>query len=134
MRMPVAAQRASIPVFLCAGGILTVVMGSRPWGLEAWVAEQGCSATTRRLRQVAPHQKRVQMFPAGLLVITFAAADDAESGPFIQPSRRLIVFFHFQKDGADAAAGKVAEMGQEQVARQAAPALIGIDRDRENFG
>src|SRR5882757_7594810 len=95
MRMPVAAQRASMPVFLCAGGIFTVVMGSKPCVLEIRLAEQGCSAIARMLRQVSPHQKRVQMFPAGLLVIAFAAADHAESGPFIEPPRRLIVFFHF---------------------------------------
>jgi hypothetical protein len=30
--------------------------------------------------KVAPHQKRIQLFPAGLLVIPLAAADDTEPG------------------------------------------------------
>jgi hypothetical protein len=51
-----------------------------------------CSATARKLRQVATHQKRVQLFPAGLLVIAFAPAGDTKSGPLVQPARRLIIF------------------------------------------
>ncbi len=40
-----------------------------------------CSATARGLRQVATHQKRVQLFPAGLLVIAFAPADNTQIRP-----------------------------------------------------
>ena len=72
--------------------------------------------------------------PPGCLIIAFAAPDDAKSGPFIEPPRRLIVFLDFEEDGAHAAAGEMAEMGQQQVARQAAAAMAGIDRDRQYFG
>src|SRR5260370_19740159 len=95
---------------------------------------QGCFATARILRQVAPHQKRIQLLPAGLLVIALAAANDAKSGPFIQPSRRLVIFLDLQKYLAHAAAGEMAEMRQQQLARQATAALGGIDRDRQYFG
>src|ERR1700759_3778962 len=71
MRMPVAAQRASIPVALSAEVDFRAVMG--PGSLQ-----QACSATGRKLRQVAAHQKRVQLSPAGLLVIAFAPAGDTK--------------------------------------------------------
>ena len=72
--------------------------------------------------------------PLGLPVIAFAAADDGKSGPFVQPPRRLIIFLDLEEYGADAAAGEMAEMGQQQVAGQAAAAMAGRDRDRKDFG
>src|SRR6476469_4334967 len=99
MRMPVAAQRASMPVFLCAGGDFSTGMVSGPSD-----AGRGTFATARILRQVAPHQKRIQLFAARLLIIAFPAADDLKSGPFIQPPRRLIIFFDFEEHLAHAAA------------------------------
>src|SRR6202035_2030396 len=98
MRMPVAAQRASIPVALSAGVDFSAVMGF------AWNNER-CCATARALRQVAAHQKRVQLFPARLPVIAFAAPGDAKSGPLVKPPRRLIIFLDLEKHGAHAAAG-----------------------------
>src|ERR1700674_4107354 len=126
MRMPVAAQRASMPVFLSAEGDFSAVLISKSWRPPVG-AEQGCSATARILRQVAPHQKRIQLFAAGLLVIALAAPDDAKSGPFIQPSRRLAIFLDLEEDPAHAAAGEMAEMRQQQMARQATAALARID-------
>src|SRR5215203_358528 len=100
----------------------------RPW--KRWRR----FATQYSLRQVAPHQKRIQLFPAaGLFVIPLAAADDVEAGPFIEPSRRRVIFLDLEKNGADAAAGEMAEMGQQQVVRQAAAAVSRIDRDRQYF-
>src|SRR4029078_6803979 len=92
MRMPVAAQRASIPVFLCAGGDFSTGM-DEPWVSGLGEQSRACSAIGRILRQVGPNQKCIQLLPAGLPIIALAAANDAESGPFIQPVRRLIGFF-----------------------------------------
>src|ERR1700730_15358388 len=99
MRIPVAAQRASIPVALSAGVDFSAVMGF------AWNNER-CCATARALRQVAAHQKRVQLFPARLPVIAFAAPGDAKSGPLIEPARRLNVFLDLEEHGAHSAAGE----------------------------
>src|SRR6202049_2557770 len=125
MRMPAAAQRDSIPVALSAGVDFSAVMG------VAWNNER-CCATARALRQVAAHQKRVQLFPARLPVIAFAAPGDAKSGPLVKPPRRLIIFLDLEKHGAHAAAGEMAEMGQQQVAGQAAPAMARPDGDRQD--
>ena len=76
-----------MPVALSAG--VGFQCGHDRRALEATGA---CLPPSRILRQVAPHQKRVQLFPAGLLVIAFAAADDGKSGPFIEPPRRLSCF------------------------------------------
>src|ERR1700694_4109403 len=111
MRMPVAAQRASMPEALSPDDGFSAVM---IWALK----ERSCCATGRILRQVAAHQKRVQPLPAGLLVIAFAASGHAESGPFVQPSRRLIVFLDFEENPAHAAAGEMTHMRQQQIARQ----------------
>src|SRR5690349_105168 len=112
--MPVAAQRASMPVFLCADGDFNAGMVSRPSD-----AGRGSFATACILRQVTPHQKCVQLLAAGLLIIAFPAANDLKSGPFIQAPRRLIIFFDFKEHLAYAAAGEMAEMCQQKVARQA---------------
>src|SRR5712671_5709410 len=120
MRMPVAAQRASMPVALSAGVDFSAVM------FFAW-SDRTCCATARALRQVAAHQNGVQLFPVRLPVIAFAAPGDGKSGPVVEPPRRLIIFLDLEKYGAHAAAGEMAEMGQQQVAGQAAPAITGID-------
>src|SRR3954470_5657664 len=125
MRMPVAAQRASMPVFLCAGGDFSAGMVSGPSD-----AGRGSFATARILRQVTPHQKCVQLLAAGLLIITFPAADDLKSGPFIQAPRRLVIFFDLKKYLAYAAAREMAEMCQQQGAGQATAALGRIDGNR----
>src|ERR1700692_1042533 len=52
---------------------------------------KACSATARGLRPVAAHQKRVQLFPAGLLVIALAPAGDTKSGAFAHTPRRLLI-------------------------------------------
>src|ERR1700738_3781448 len=126
MRMPVAAQRASIPVALRRGVDFSAVMGF------AWDSEC-CCATARALRQVAPHQKRVQLFPARLPVIAFAAPDDGKSGPVVKPPRRLIIFLDLEEYSTHAAAREMAEMGQQQVAGQAAPAMARRHGDRQDF-
>src|SRR5437867_3534699 len=126
MRMPVAAQRASMPVFLCAGGDFSAGMVLGPSD-----AGRGSFATARTLRQVTPHQKCIQLLPAGLLIIAFPPADDLKSGPFIQAPRRLIIFFDLEGHLAYAAAREMTEMCQQQVARQATAALDRIDGDRQ---
>src|SRR2546429_107838 len=112
MRMPVAAQRASMPVFLCADGDFSTGMVSRPSN-----AGRGSFATARTLRQVTPHQKGIQLLPAGLLIIAFPPADDLKSGPFIQAPRRLIIFFDLEEHLAHAAA----RVGRFDRSRAAAP-------------
>ena len=52
------------------------------------------------------------MFPAGLLVIALSAPDHGESGPFIELSRRLIIFLDLEEHGPHAAAREMAEMRQ----------------------
>src|SRR3954452_21112067 len=106
MRIPVAAQRASIPVALIAGTVFKCVCPFSSSGNRL-------SATGRALRQVAAHQNRVQLFAAGLPVITFAASDNPKSGAGIKPSGWLIVFLHLQEHGAYAAPGEVPEMCQQ---------------------
>src|SRR5882672_4752570 len=90
MRIPVAAQRASMPVALSAGGDFSAVMGCSP---SAWTP----FAIARRLRQVAAHQKRVQLFPARLPVIAFAAPGNGKSGAVVEPPRRLIIFLDLEE-------------------------------------
>src|SRR5947209_19566371 len=70
MRMPVAAQRASMPDALDAEEGLSPVMCCLPDG----------RLLPSMLRQVTSHQKRVQLFPVGLLIVAFAASDHHESG------------------------------------------------------
>src|ERR1700754_474185 len=103
MRMPVAAQRASMPVALGTEDFNAVMIAAL--GDERWMF-----ATIGILRQVSPHQKRVQLFPAGLLVVALAMANDTESGPFVKPSRRRVVLFHFEKNAAHAKSGEMTEM------------------------
>jgi hypothetical protein len=47
---------------------------------------------------------------------------------------RLVIFFHFQKYRPDAAAGKVAEMRQQEFAGKAAAAMTWGDRNRKDLG
>src|ERR1700733_12911973 len=90
MRMPVAAQRASIPVALSVGEDFRAVM------VQGLLCDEACSAIVSRLRQVAAHQQGVQLFPARLPVIAFAAADHTKSSAFIEPSRRLVIFLDLE--------------------------------------
>ena len=119
-----AAQRASMPVFLCADGDFSAGMVSGPSD-----AGRGSFATQRILRQVTPHQKRIQLLSAGLLIIALPAANDLKSGPFIKTPRRLIIFFDLEEHLVYAAAREMTEMCQQQVARQAAATLGRIDGD-----
>src|SRR5882757_4285875 len=112
MRMPVAAQRASIPVALSVGVDFRAVISGQSWFLH-WATL--LSATARGLRQVAAHQQRAQLLAIGLLVIALAAAGDTKSGPFIKPPGRLIIFLNFEEYGSHAAAGEMAKMRQQQV-------------------
>src|SRR4029077_11545156 len=123
MRMPVAAQRASMPVALVAGEDLSTVIGCLP----------GWLIVISMLRQVPSHQKCVQLFPVRLLIVAFAVADHHESGAIVEPPRRLVIFLNLQKYGADAAAGEMAEMGQKQRVREAAAAIGRIDGNGEDF-
>src|SRR4051812_21516896 len=125
MRMPVAAQRASMPVVFSAGMDFSAVMVP---GLNVI-----CCATARDLRQVAAHQNGVQMFAARLLVIAFAVAGDAKSGALVEPARRSIVFLDLEEYGAHATACEMAEMCQQQFAGQPAAAMFCIHRNRKNF-
>src|SRR6185295_2043759 len=127
MRMPVAAQRASMPVALSAGVDFKAVMDSN-------LGYADCSATARGSRQVAPHQDGVQLFTARLFIIAFAASCHGKSGPIVKPPRRLIVFLDFEEHGAHAAAREMPQMRQQKVARQAAAAMFCVDGDRQDFG
>src|SRR6266481_1017175 len=124
MRMPVAAQRASIPVAFTAGVDFRAVIGSLPNTLFA---------TRRSLRQIAAHQKRIQLFPARLAIVAFAAPNDAKSGPFVEAACRLVVLLDLEEDGAYAAACQVPEMGQEQVTGKSPAAIGGVNRDRQHL-
>src|SRR5438128_299451 len=66
-------------------------------------------------------------------VILFPASDRRKSRTLIEANSRPVVLFHFEKHAANAASGEMTEMVREQVARIAASALRGCDRDRENF-
>src|SRR4051794_30245473 len=126
IRMPVAAQRASIPEELSAGVVFKEVIISR--------LTDALSATRRSLRQVPPHQKRIQLFPSGLNVIALPAAHGRKSGAFIESAGRLIVFLDFEKHGPDSTACQMPEMGQQQITRKASAALIWVKSDRQNLG
>src|SRR5262249_27997526 len=122
--IPVAAQRASMPEVFCADGDFNVVM---------ICLGEAIFASLSILRQVAAHQKRIQLFPTTLLVVTLATADDRKSGAFVKTSRRLIVLLDLEKDRAHATACEMAEMGEQEIARQAAAAIAVVDRDREDL-
>ncbi len=83
-----------------------------------------CFATSRSLRQVSLHHHGVQLFAAGVLVVPFAAPDDAESGAFIQGAGRAVAFLDFEKHGFQAMPRKMPEMGAQQIARKPAPAVL----------
>src|SRR5580698_8893887 len=161
MRMPVAAQRVSIVVPLGAEVVFSAVMMfaleqrtfrrngcslARKSCVLLWFGAAGqtggrfrrsrseCFATLPTLRQVAAHQQGVQMFPVRLLIITFATAGDAKSGPFVQPSRGLIMFLDLEKHRANAMARQISEMSQQQIAGQAAAAMACRHRHRKYFG
>src|SRR3954462_12363132 len=85
------------------------------------------------LRQVTSHQKCVQLLPVRLLIVAFAASDHHESGPVVEPPRRLVILLDFKKYDAHAAPCEMAEMGHQQHAGQAAAAMGLVDRDREDF-
>src|SRR5260370_32992591 len=127
MRMPVAAQRASMPVAFSAGVDFSAVMGF------AW-SNEPCCATAGGLRQVAAHYKRIQLYPVCLPVIAFAASGDTKSGPFVKPPRRLIIFLDLEEHGPHAAARELAEMRQEQVAGEPASPMPGGNADRGDLG
>src|SRR5665213_3940698 len=127
MRMPVAAQRASMPVALSVGEDFRAVMVLRS-------DNEACSATVRALRQVAAHQQGVQLFRAGLPVIAFATSGDPKSAPLVKPPRRLIVFLDLEEDGAHAASRQMTKMGQQEFAGQAATAMALRHRDRKYLG
>src|SRR5947209_13629675 len=69
MRMPVAAQRASIPADFIAGDDFNAVMVSA-FGREA------SFATAHASGQVAAHHQRIQFDAVRLLVIAIPATDD----------------------------------------------------------
>src|ERR1700688_2284517 len=98
------------------------------------VALRASCATARASRQVAAHHQGVQLLPVRLPVVAFAAPDNGKSGPLVEPPRRLIVFLDLEEYTAHAAAGEVAEMGQEQVAGETAAAVARGECDREYFG
>src|SRR6478672_11033900 len=125
MRIPVAAQRASMPVALSAGVDFSAVI---------WLAfNEACCATAGASRQVAAHQNCVQLFPVRLPVIAFAAPGDGKSGPLVQLPCRLIIFLDLEEYGTNPVAGEMAKMRQQQITRQATAAMAGINRDREYF-
>ena len=86
-------------------------------------------ATSAILRQVAAHQKCIQLFPAGLLIVALAASDDGKAASFIKPPRRCVIFLNFKKYAAHASPCKMAEMGQQQISGQAAAAFVRVDAD-----
>src|ERR1700759_1762601 len=129
MRMPVAAQRASMPVAFGAGGDFRAGIGF----LGAF-ALGGRFATSHILRQVAAHQKCIQLFPIGPAIIAFAASDDGKSGPFIESPCRRVVFLDLKKDSAHAATGEMTKMGDEEIAGEPAAAPGLVDGNRQYLG
>src|SRR5712672_4774457 len=106
MRIPVAAQRASMPVALSAGVDFSAVI---------WLAfNEACCATAGASRQVAAHQNRVQLFPTRLPVIAFAAPGNGKSGPLVKPPLRLVIFLDLEEHGTHATAGEMAKVRQQQ--------------------
>src|ERR1043166_8133473 len=73
------------------------------------------------------------MFAPRLPVVALAAAGDAKSGTLVEPPRRPIIFLDFEEYGAHAAPREMAEMGEQQVARQAAAAMFCVHRNRKNL-
>src|SRR5882724_4198001 len=98
MRIPVAAQRASMPVALSAGVDFSAVMGL--------AFNEACCATAGASRQVAAHQKCVQLFPARLQVIASAAPGNGKPGPLVRPPPRRIIRLHLEEHATHAAAGE----------------------------
>lgn len=88
------------------------------------------SATKRSLRQVPAHQKRIQLFPAGLQVIAFPSADGRKSGAFIESARGLVVLLDFEENCAHAAARQMPQMLQQQITRKSTAALIWVKCNR----
>src|ERR1700726_2180759 len=109
IRMPVAAQRASMPEGFSADGDFRAVIGC--------FLEGALSATPHILRQVSAHQKGVQLLAAGFLIIALAASDDGKSRPFVQPPCRLVIFLDLQKYREHPAPRQMTEMRQQQLAR-----------------
>src|SRR5258705_12900297 len=108
MRIRVGAQGVSMRVALGAGVVFSAVMG---------LAFNGaCCATAGASRQVAAHQKCVQLFPARLPVIAFAAPGNGKSGALVKPPRWLIIFLDLEEHATHPAAREMAKMRQQQVA------------------
>src|SRR5579871_2623165 len=126
MRMPVAAQRASIS----------------PWGVEgtdfrAAIGMPSASAgfrTSRGSGQVTLHDQRAQKLARRLAIILLAAADDLKSGPLVKPDRGEVILLDLEKDRADAVAGKMTEMNLQQLPRQPAAAPGAFDRNGQDLG
>ncbi len=76
MRMPVAAQRASIPVCLGGGGRFQVpVIVCLPEQVGVFCHRAGCYDKSRRIRRA------FNCSPAGLLIVAFAAPDHHQIRP-----------------------------------------------------
>ena len=135
MRMPVAAQRASIPVAVAAMSV----------GFQndrgPWVgSERGDAAfdahSIRHLRQVvAAHQKGVRIVPRRPAGNNVRGGRRRRIRPIHTAARAgCIVFFDFEKYVRTPWPARWPRCVSEQVARQAAAAMAGIDRDRQYFG
>src|SRR5260370_18219150 len=107
MRIPVAAQRASMPVAFSAGVDFSAVIEP--------AFNEPCCATAGALRQVAAHQKCVQLFPVSLPVIAFPAPGNTKSRPLVKPPRRLTIFLDLEEHGTHAVARQMTEMRQQQL-------------------
>src|ERR1700754_3454228 len=93
-----------------------------------------CFATGLSLRQVSLHHHGVQLFPAGILVIAFGAADDAKSSPVIEGACGTVIFFDFEEYLFQAVPCQMPEVCSQQLPRIAAPALMRRNGNEKNFG
>src|SRR5579872_4886349 len=132
MRMPVAAQRASISVGSAGADFSAVIFDSSP-GVGC-SHSSSFSVTMRILRQVAPHQQGICGFLTALPVIVLAASDDGKPRPLVEPPGRLVVLFYLQKYRSHTPGGEVAKVGQQQGVREPAATVAWSHRNRQDFG
>src|SRR5215470_6047682 len=66
--------------------------------------------------KITAQDERVRGACAGSWIVALAAPDFLESGVAIEPTRRRIVFVHFQGDGARAESSKPAQVQVKQLA------------------
>src|SRR5579863_6349711 len=134
IRMPVAAQRASISVGSAGADFSAVIFDWSPGLFSGCSRSSSFSGTWRILRQVAPHQQGICGFLTALLVIVLAASDDGKPHPLVEPPGRLVALFYLQKYRSHTPGGEVAKVGQQQGVGEPASTVAWSHRNRQDFG